>query len=785
MRVAATSAASVLSQRFQRELARGAVVFTGAGNNGGDGWCIAAALARTGCAVAVIEVAEAAAADAVAERAAALPLISRYVAAPGVVIDAVLGTGAAGRPRSPVVEALGRMRAMRASGARLVAVDVPSGLDATTGECDDCAAADLTVTFGTVKRGLLVSREACGEIVAVDIGLGSESVTLPLLVDAAFVKSRIPHIAADANKGTRKKLAVVAGGEGMGGAAIVAAEGALRAGIGLVKVITAQANIATAHSRIPEALTGRLNAATAAIQDWADVVLIGPGLGRGSDVERLVREVLHEWRGPVVVDADGLNAFDGDLDALARLLSGREAIVTPHPGELARLAGTEIDDILARRFDIGATIAARIGATVLLKGTPTVVSSHENRYVSATGTPVLATGGSGDALGGIIATLLAQGCAPHDAAACGAWVHGRAAELVGSVRGHTLEDVLAELPRAWEIDDSMRPRYPELATLPSSRMTLYEHEIAFGPGEEFRRVRRMIRRLGSLAAGIGDDAALIHVPRDNMLALSTDTSVEGVHFRREWLSVDEIGYRAATAALSDIAAMGAAGVGMLIAMTVSRDLPDEPDQLMEGIARAARAASVRVFGGDTTRASELSLTFTVFGTTREPLTRDAARNGHRVYVTGELGGPAAAVRDLLAGKQPREEWRERFAAPHARIREARWLAGRGARGAIDISDGLVADARHVAAASNVTIELDIGLLPCVPGVAPNDAAVGGEEYELLVTSAIPIDTAAFTARFGIQLTQIGVVRDGEPGVRTLLDGALVDLGRGGFDHFDT
>lgn len=312
---------------------------------------------------------------------------------------------------------------------------------------------------------------------------------------------------------------------------------------------------------------------------------------------------------------------------------------------------------------------------------------------------------------------------------------------------------------------------------------MYDGEIAFGPGEEFRAIRRIIRRLGPVAAGIGDDAALIHVPRGNVLAMSSDTFVENVHFRRTWLTADEIGYRSATAALSDLGAMGAIGVGMLVSLTVPKDARDMLDGIADGVGRAARAAEVRVFGGNTSSGATLSLTFAVFGNTRDPMPRDAARAGNRVYVTGKFGGPAAAVAAFEAGTVPDPEWRDRFVHPHARIKEGRWLAGRGARAAIDISDGLIGDAAHIAAASNVGIELHLDRVPTVSGVTALDASRSGEEYELLVTSAIPVDVDAFSGRFGIPLTEIGVVKDGHPGVKTLFHGKPVALHRTGYDHF--
>jgi thiamine-monophosphate kinase len=312
---------------------------------------------------------------------------------------------------------------------------------------------------------------------------------------------------------------------------------------------------------------------------------------------------------------------------------------------------------------------------------------------------------------------------------------------------------------------------------------MHDGEIAFGPGKEFRFIRRLIRRFGQLAVGIGDDAALLHVPRDNMLAISTDTSVENVHFRRDWLTLEEIGYRATTAALSDLAATGANGVGILIALVTPPESSENLDALADGIARAAAAAGVGIYGGDTTRGTVLSLTITVFGNTREALRRDAARAGHRVYVTGALGGPGAATHALTNGESLLPVWRDRFATPHARLREARWAAGRGARAAIDISDGILADAAHVAAASNVQITLNVDRIPIVDGVDRISAMRSGEEYELLLTSAIPIDCDAFRSRFDVSLTEIGMVEDGEPGIRLTMSGTPLEIELGGYDHF--
>ena len=186
-----------------------------------------------------------------------------------------------------------------------------------------------------------------------------------------------------------------------------------------------------------------------------DVLLIGPGLGPREQARASVTEWLSAFSGPVVVDADALNAFAGDEAALGDLLDGRAAIITPHPLEFARLIGVDVDTVLDERFEIGARLARALHAVVLLKGVPTVITSPEGTsLVSAAGTPVLAAAGSGDILGGIVATLLAQTGDPLAAAASAAWIHGRAAEIANAgrvVRGVTLDDALVALGQAWII----------------------------------------------------------------------------------------------------------------------------------------------------------------------------------------------------------------------------------------------------------------------------------------------------------------------------------------------
>lgn len=305
-------------------------------------------------------------------------------------------------------------------------------------------------------------------------------------------------------------------------------------------------------------------------------------------------------------------------------------------------------------------------------------------------------------------------------------------------------------------------------------------ELALGPGREFDLVREFLARWGPLARGVGGDCAELDVPTGSRLVVSTDTSVEDVHFRRQWLSPREIGYRATAAALSDLAAAAAEPLGLLLALTLPADWRDAAGELAEGVAEAARVAGAPIVGGDTTAGGALSLTVTVLGAAARPLSRVGARPGDALWVTGALGGPAAALRAWRIGTAPDSAHRDRFARPVPRVAEARWLSGQGATAAVDLSDGLAADARHLAAASRVRLELDADAVPRVAGVELAEALASGEEYELLVAAPAALDAPAFAARFGVPITRIGRVAAlaaaERPGVY-----ARVDL-PGGHDH---
>jgi thiamine-monophosphate kinase len=316
---------------------------------------------------------------------------------------------------------------------------------------------------------------------------------------------------------------------------------------------------------------------------------------------------------------------------------------------------------------------------------------------------------------------------------------------------------------------------------------------ALGPGREFDRVRRIAAALGPNATGLGDDCAVL-VPAGAMLVASTDVSVEDVHFRRDWLSFEEIGWRAAAAALSDLAADGAEAAGVLVALTVpDQEQDSEVVALMTGAGAAAAEVGARVVGGDLSSGVAWSAAVTVLGWAAAPVTRAGARPGDGIWVTGALGAARAALEAWQRGDPPGAAARQAFAHPIPRLHAGRWLARHGARAMIDLSDGLGADAAHLAAASGLAVALELDRVPVgepareearrlgVP--AERFAAESGEDYELLV--ALPDhfeqdDVLAFRSVTGLPLTRVGHARAGA-GVLAELAGKPVVLT--GFDHF--
>ncbi|HJR51627.1 MAG TPA: thiamine-phosphate kinase [Gemmatimonadales bacterium] len=317
--------------------------------------------------------------------------------------------------------------------------------------------------------------------------------------------------------------------------------------------------------------------------------------------------------------------------------------------------------------------------------------------------------------------------------------------------------------------------------------------LALGPGAEFDRIRALARALGRRARGLGDDCALLS-DVTGTLAISTDVSVERVHFRLDWITAEEAGWRAAATALSDLAAEGAEPLGLVSAITVPDGAEDaDLTALATGIGEAADAAGAAVLGGDLSRGPAWSVAVTVIGRAERPVTRGGARVGDAVWLTGALGGSRAAVESWRRGETPTPDARRAYAHPEPRIWAGRWLAGHGARAMLDLSDGLAADAGHLAAASGVRIRLRLETVPVAAAAIAEArrlavplqqfAAEGGDDYELLV--AVPpefgdADARAFESATGLALTRIGAVERGS-GVRAELLGRGLELR--GYDHF--
>jgi thiamine-monophosphate kinase len=312
--------------------------------------------------------------------------------------------------------------------------------------------------------------------------------------------------------------------------------------------------------------------------------------------------------------------------------------------------------------------------------------------------------------------------------------------------------------------------------------------LALGPGREFDLIRGIAAALGPAAAGVGDDCALLPVGLTT-LAATVDCSIEGVHFRTEWLTSEEIGWRAAAAALSDLAADGVKPLGILVSLalplsTGRGEAGETAAAIMAGAGAAASAVGGRVLGGDLARFEKIVIDVCALGTVERAVRRVGARAGEGLWVTGALGAARLALRAFQAGRSPDAEARARFARPEPRIAAGRWLADRGATAMIDVSDGLAADARHLAAASGVGLEVAMERVPCALGADALGAVASGEEYELLVTlpRAFGVaDAQAFQEFHDLPLTRVGDVVAGE-GVRFTDRGAAVTPA-GGWDHF--
>ncbi len=390
-----------------------------------------------------------------------------------LAIDALFGVGLSRPVEGQHAELL---EVLANAACSLVSVDLPSGISSDTGApLGPELEPELIVTLGLPKLGLAVSPFA-GEIVVADIGLPLAALDAVPIRQCVWTRTaaraRLPRRPETAHKGSFGHLLIVAGSEGKTGAACLAAEGALRAGAGLVSVAAPRALSAVFAVKLTEAMSLPVDDAGSAAFVPASVevlvreaaarqaIVVGPGVGRLPETVRAVRSLLAASQVPSVVDADGLNAFEAEPEALRS--SGRR-VLTPHPGEMARLLGRTARDVQADRVGAARELAERSGCSVILKGARSIIASASGELrINPTGGPVLATGGTGDVLAGVVGALLAAGLEAIDAAALGAWLHGAAAARLGRV-GATAGDVAARLPDAWrDLQQTPEPDRDEL-----------------------------------------------------------------------------------------------------------------------------------------------------------------------------------------------------------------------------------------------------------------------------------------------------------------------------------
>jgi NAD(P)H-hydrate epimerase len=496
MERAGTGAAAILLERFPHVRKHGVVVLAGKGNNGGDGFVVARALKKKrvrvdvvvavapseirGDALVKLKAWQRAGGKVQQVTAEKLEPLARALGRAGCIVDALFGTGLTGEVRGLPAELIAMVNA---AGLPTVALDIPSGLDADRGvplgtamvplgtamePLGTAIEAELTIAFAAPKIGTVIYPGAryAGEVAVVDIGIPDEALRevgpqteAVAAADAArMLRPRDP----EAHKGSHGHLAIIAGGLGKTGAAVLAARAATRAGAGLVTVGCPAVVLPTVANGILEAMTSPLPDDGAgglaydaphaydALLDGKRAAVVGPGIGTSTAREALVRALVTTRSLPLVIDADGLNCLAAIGPRHDRPRKGAPMILTPHPGEMARLTGQTTEEIQQDRLAAARNAAASYDAVVVLKGARTITAAPDGRaWINLSGNPGLAAGGTGDVLAGMIGALLAQGYAPEEAASLGVFLHGHAADRIAARRGMIgliASDLIEDLP---------------------------------------------------------------------------------------------------------------------------------------------------------------------------------------------------------------------------------------------------------------------------------------------------------------------------------------------------
>lgn len=476
----------ILSDHIEDPSATRVVVFCGKGNNGGDGFVVARYLATEGVQVAIhfIGPVEKLSDDAKLnyDRAVEFGLapvpISSIEDLPellecDIIVDAIFGTGFSGSPRGLAEELIEYVNRQH---AETIAVDMPSGLNADTGEHEGgVVEADSTYTLALPKYGLYLSpgRELSGVVTTVPIGIPDETIErqeLPVeLLTPDLIRELLPIRKPDGHKGDFGKILIVAGSTGLTGAACLAGQSAARSGAGLTKIACPQSVQPVIASHMIEvmsyplpdvakkgALALRSLGEIRSLLQGHDSLVLGPGIGRHRETFELVRRLVEKLERPAIVDADALNALSGHIDVIRNCAA--PLVLTPHPGEFKRLTGEDVPDSIHDKVALARDVATDLGVVIVLKGSPTLIAQPGGPvYLNQTGNDGMASGGSGDVLSGIIGTFLAQDLTAVEAAIVGVFVHGLAGDLAAdkiTARAMIPGDIIRFLPEAFRFLES-------------------------------------------------------------------------------------------------------------------------------------------------------------------------------------------------------------------------------------------------------------------------------------------------------------------------------------------
>ncbi len=483
METAGRYCAEVFVEKFAELFPGPVLIVAGKGNNGGDGYVIARILADQGWDVTTCVLArpEQISGDA----ALMLKVLQRLhpecllfmtdedeleqsfvESSPDIIVDAIFGTGLQSEVQGVQAAAI---RCINAADVPVLAVDIPSGVDGSTGRiCGLAVQADVTVTFDRAKigHGSQPGAARCGELHLVDIGIphsGRPRLESHVrIIQDEDASAFLPRRPVTGHKGRFGHLLVVGGSTGKSGAAALAGDAAVRSGCGLVTVAVPEPIHDIIEVKLTEAMSVPLPAEQGILQESAvprilelaaerQALAFGPGLGQSSGLRTLLVELLISLDVPLVIDADGLNLLCGQLDLLKRRKTG-SLVLTPHPGEMARMCEISVAELEADRFELASAFARKHEVVLLLKGARTLIAAPDGRVnINVTGNAGLATGGSGDVLTGLLGGLLAQGKPAFEAASLAAWLHGRAAERLSDelgTAGLAASDLLLQLPQA-------------------------------------------------------------------------------------------------------------------------------------------------------------------------------------------------------------------------------------------------------------------------------------------------------------------------------------------------